>query len=100
VRSTRQSVEGAAAGRTRFIVDFAGSSLEALAPDAIVDAEISASAPASATGHGLIRNEYDGSWRLSAEFSAPPGSQPCDLTARLTLDGQPVTETWQVRWKP
>jgi len=100
VRSTRQSFEGAAAGRTRFIVDFDGDSMRGVAPDAVVTAEIMTVAPATLAGHEVIRNEHDGSWRLSAEFSAPPGSPPCDLTARLTVDGRAVTETWQVRWKP
>lgn len=100
VRSTRQSFEGAAAGRTRYIVDFDGGSMAGVAPDVAITAEITAVPPATVAEHQIIRNEHDGSWRLSMAFNAPPGSPPCDLTARLTVGGRSVTETWLARWKP
>jgi glucans biosynthesis protein len=100
VRSTRQDVTGANDGRTRYIVDFDGGSMRGLEPGADVTAEISALPPAALVEHQVIRNEHDGSWRISMSFSAPPGSPACDLTARLVTDGHPVTETWVVRWKP
>lgn len=100
VRSTRQSLEGAASGRTRYIVDFDGGSMAGIAADAAITARITTVSPASVVEHQVLRNEHDGSWRLSMTFSAPPGSPPCELSARLTLDGRAVTETWFTRWKP
>ncbi|HEY5552825.1 MAG TPA: glucan biosynthesis protein G [Opitutaceae bacterium] len=100
VRSTRQSLEGAAEGRTRYVVDFDGGSMADVAPDAAVGAEVASTTPASVVEHQVLRNEHDGSWRLLMTFSAPPGSQPCELSARLTVGGRAVTETWLTRWKP
>jgi glucan biosynthesis protein len=99
VRSTRQSFEGAGSGTTRYIVDFDGGSMAGIAQGEAVHALISANAPATLVEHQLIRNEHDGSWRLSMTFSAPPDSPPCDLTARLAVGDRDITETWLARWK-
>lgn len=99
VRSTRRSVEHAGAGRTRFVIDFEGIPADAGGTEAVT-AEISATAPATVVGHQILRNEFDGSWRLSVEFFAPPGSPSCALTARLVSGGRVLTESWLTRWRP
>jgi glucans biosynthesis protein len=99
VRSTRQSFEGTGIGNTRYIVDFDGGSMAGIAPGESVNALISANAPAKLVEHQLIRNEHDGSWRLSMTFNAPQDAPPCDLTARLAVGDRDITETWLMRWK-
>lgn len=84
-------------GAYRIIVDFAGGPLENLKPGAAVVSHVS-----EGSGNGdavdIIEHfveyvEADGNWRLSM-LVRPVGEGDPVLRGRLTLDSEPLTETW------
>ena len=99
VRSTRQTVQDGPAGRTRYVVDFAGIPAE-VAPDAPVVADIALGGPAKLEQHQVSHNPHDGTWRLVLVLAAEPGAVATDLRARLKLGDRVLSETWTLAWKP
>lgn len=85
--------------RRKFVVDFAGAELRALAADAPVQADLSASA-GTVLSPVVQKNPENGGWRLVFEFKPEPGAQAIDLRADLRLGGRILTETWIGQWTP
>ncbi|MFO8151913.1 glucan biosynthesis protein [Thioalkalivibrio sp.] len=82
----------------RYIVDFAGGALEGLGPDAAVGVQLDTSAGRLDDVH--VRRLPDGEgWRATFLLD-PAGGRAADLRLLLTLDGAPVTETWNHVWYP
>lgn len=80
----------------QFIVDFQGGALDNIAADQPVELDIS-------TQHGEVLLPQvtalpNNGWRAS--FRLPASDQPSDVRLRLTLDGEPVSETWNYVWYP
>ncbi|MEL7964830.1 glucan biosynthesis protein G [Vreelandella neptunia] len=86
----------ASQGQRQFIVDFQGGALAELTADQPVELDISAL-------HGevllpQVTSLPNNGWRAS--FRLPASDQPSDVRLRLTLNGEPVSETWNYVWYP
>jgi glucans biosynthesis protein len=85
----------------RFVVDFAGGGLAALARKAPVDALIHASRGRVelASTHALVDT---GGWRAMFDLVPPDDDkrEPIDLQLFLRLDGQRLSETWVNQYQP
>jgi glucans biosynthesis protein len=82
----------------RYVVDFSGGRLTTLGDDAPLQIRLDASG-GTLDDLRLRRLPADGGWR--ATFLLEPGNAPAvDLRLALTLDGDPVTETWNHVWYP
>lgn len=97
VRATRQGHE---AGRTRFVVDFAGLPAEFAASASAVAAEVTVTGPARIEHQQVLPNPHDGSWRLVLTVSAPADAPTSELRAHLRVGDRPLSETWAMTWKP
>ncbi len=82
----------------RYIVDFAGGALERLGPDAAVGVRLDTSS-GSVDDVGVRRLPGGEGWRATFLLK-PDGLRPADLRLVLTLDGRPITETWNHVWYP
>ncbi len=80
----------------KFVLDFTGGQLEALPPDAKVEAVVSASA-GELTQPVAQKNAVTGGWRAFFDYR-PDGGGPVELRAFLKLDEQILTETWSYQW--
>ncbi len=82
--------------RRRFVIDFGGEALAALAEDAPVEAVIKAS-----TGQienvVVQKNRHTNGWRLSFEF-LPDADNLSEMRGFLKLDNAFLTETWSYQW--
>jgi glucans biosynthesis protein len=100
VSATRQTLHEGAADRTKYVIDFDPASLSHLPAEASLTADVTASPGAQIQHAQVFRNMANGARRLVIVLSAPIGSAPVDVRARLLLDQQPVTETWTMPWQP
>ncbi|MBS0538022.1 MAG: glucan biosynthesis protein [Proteobacteria bacterium] len=98
VVSTRSGVVPAADGQRRYVVEFAGSALDALAAEQPVSADVSLSSGKLLRTH-VERVGTPGRWRVVIDFQ-PDGKKSVDLRASLALRGQKLTETWAMVWRP
>jgi periplasmic glucans biosynthesis protein len=99
VGATRRNIQDGAPDRTRFIIDFNGTSVASAPADAKVTAMVTNSGGATLS-HQVIRNEPENSWRLVLQAQAKPGTPPVEIRAQLMLDGQPLSEIWTTHWTP
>lgn len=88
--------EGTNAGERQFMVDFQGGALDDITADQPVELDLSLQ-------QGEIRLPQvtalpNNGWRAS--FRLPASDQPRDIRLRLTLEGNPVSETWNYVWYP
>jgi glucans biosynthesis protein len=80
----------------QFIVDFQGGALDDIAANQPVQLDISMQ-----EGEVLLPQATalpNNGWRAS--FRLPASDQPSDVRLRLTLNGEPVSETWNFVWYP
>lgn len=80
----------------QFIVDFQRGALDDIAADQPVELDISAQ-----LGEVLLPQVTalpNNGWRAS--FRVPANDQPSDVRLRLTLNGEPISETWNYVWYP
>lgn len=84
--------------RRHFTVDFRGGELEGLAADQPVEARLDTS---SGRVHHLQARPLPAGrgWRASFRLD-PDGRHPADMRLRLTLRGEPLSETWSHVWYP
>ncbi|HDZ47297.1 hypothetical protein LCGC14_0027070 [marine sediment metagenome] len=88
--------DSAVGEQRQFIVDFQGGALEDLAADQPVELDISIQ-----DGDVLLPQVTalpNNAWRAS--FRLPASDTPADVSLRLTLNGEPVSETWNYVWYP
>ncbi|AAZ97264.1 putative periplasmic glucans biosynthesis signal peptide protein [Thiobacillus denitrificans ATCC 25259] len=78
----------------QYIVDFAGPSLDALAPDAAVKAVVSANANGQIVERNVYRNAANGTWRMSLRVKQRRVAQPVELRAFLQHGKDTLSETW------
>ncbi|WP_244511339.1 glucan biosynthesis protein [Vreelandella arcis] len=88
--------DASSSAQRQFIVDFQGGALADLTADQPIELDISAQ-----QGEVLLPQLTalpDNAWRAS--FRLPANDQPSDVRLRLTLNGKPVSETWNYVWYP
>tara|TARA_R110002051_G_scaffold6665_1_gene31991 strand:- start:4397 stop:5962 length:1566 start_codon:yes stop_codon:yes gene_type:complete len=88
--------DSSASEQRQFIVDFQGGALDEIAADQPVELDISAQ-----LGEVLLPQVTalpNNGWRAS--FRVPANNQPSDVRLRLTLNHEPVSETWNYVWYP
>ncbi|ETX09933.1 glucan biosynthesis protein D [Marinomonas ushuaiensis DSM 15871] len=84
----------------RFVVDFAGGSLEMLGNDTKVKAVITSSEGRTEIESARPLHSIDG-YRAMFDLVPPEGkSKPINLRVYLEVNGQPLTETWLYQWMP
>ncbi len=84
---------GEQANALRFVVDFEGEELAALAPDAPVVSTVVGGEGTEVLEHFVQFIEPKAMWRLSILARPAPG-KILALRAFLSLEGKPVSETW------
>ena len=92
--ATRQD-SGAKGDTKRFVIDFGGTELNALADDRPPVAVITTPSPSVAEllDHHVLRNPDTGGWRLAFQIK-PKTDAPIELRAYLRGDAGAMTETW------
>jgi glucans biosynthesis protein len=100
VVSTRRTVQDGAPGRTHFIIEFTPGSPRGVKESQPPVADVQTPEGVQVVEKQVIRNEIDGLWRLSLRLAAKPGAPAADIRARLLVEGKPLTETWDMSWKP
>lgn len=97
VADTRSGLADDKQGR-EYVIDFTGDAVKSLTTAQPPNVEVHASA-------GQIRNIFSepnpdiGGWRIGFEL-VPGGEKLVEVTARLSKDNQPLTESWMFRWTP
>lgn len=91
-----EQADSSSSEQRQFIVDFQGGALDDLTADQSVELDISIQ-----EGEILLPQVTalpNNGWRAS--FRLPASNQPSDVRLRLTLNGEPVSETWSYVWYP
>jgi glucans biosynthesis protein len=105
-RTARTKVEGA----RKFIVDFAGTRLDALSADKPVEGVVTVGSGAKFMEQQVFKNRFTGGWRLvfqilpdealSTDKDRPKTKGPVELRAFLKLGDNVLTETWSYAYEP
>ncbi|HZP41696.1 MAG TPA: glucan biosynthesis protein [Candidatus Binatia bacterium] len=83
----------------RWVLDFEGPALAALAADRPPRAVVTASRGARVYDQHVYKNPVTGGWRLAFQMK-PKTPEPVELRAYLARDGDVLTETWSSAWLP
>ena len=75
-------------------VDFEGPALQQLAPDAVVEARVSADANARLLELRAFRNSVTGGWRVAMRLRREDDKKPVELRGHLHHGQQTLSETW------
>jgi glucans biosynthesis protein len=78
----------------QYLVDFAGPALDALPPDAELEAVVTAVANAQVLETNAYRNDAAGGWRMTLRIRRLDPAQPTELRAFLRSGQHALTETW------
>ena len=81
-------------GDIAFVVDFDGLELRALGGEPKLQAVVSVDSNAELHERNLIRNDVNGTWRMSLRFKRLDASKPIELRAYLAQDNHSISETW------
>jgi glucans biosynthesis protein len=84
----------------RFVVDFDGANLQALAADAAIEHVLTASDGAKIVHSTLLKNPVNGRWRVAFALKADGSGRPVELRCFLKLPPDTLTETWSYLWQP
>lgn len=84
----------------RFLVEFAGATLNERGADAPPEAVVTAREGAKITHTSVQKNPYDGSWRVAFVVRAVPPGRPIELRCFLRAAPHVLTETWSYLWQP
>ncbi|MEX0604051.1 MAG: glucan biosynthesis protein G [Marinobacter sp.] len=90
---------GSVEGAYRIIVDFAGGKLDTLDAQASVVSSATGGADVEILEHFVEYSEPDKSWRLSMLVRPAPAAL-MSVRAYLSMDGEPLTETWTYELPP
>lgn len=101
VHATRQGRSQAQEpDRHRFIVDFDGERLRALAEDAGVEAVLDLGPGATELHRTVQKNDTNGMWRVAVAVKPDGSKRPVELRCFLRLKQEALTETWSYLWQP
>ncbi|QSR83986.1 glucan biosynthesis protein [Methylacidimicrobium sp. B4] len=78
----------------RFVLDFSGNRLRALAEDAPLRAIVESDPSAEIGEIHVLKNAVDQSWQVVFTAGRPGSSSPVRLRCRLELEQETLTETW------
>jgi len=81
-------------GSIGFIIDFEGSALEKLSPDAKIDGVISVDGNGELLERTTYRNEVTGGWRVSLRLHRLDENKPVEMRAYLRSEAATLSETW------
>lgn len=81
----------------KFVVDFKGGALEAMAPDAALEVKAEASA-GKIVSTTLSKVAANGVWRLVLDVETD-GQALIELKATVSANGTPITETWLYQYR-
>jgi len=82
-------------------IDFDGPDLDAIPEAESPKAMASCSENARIYETQVLRNAFDGTWRVLLKFEPKEGnSEPVDLRCTLEIADKPVSETWAYLWSP
>jgi glucans biosynthesis protein len=81
-------------GQMQYLVDFAGPTLAALPPDAVVRVVASADANGRIEEQNAYFNPATRTWRMQLRVSPIDPAQPVELRAFLQHGNDSLTETW------
>jgi glucans biosynthesis protein len=101
VISTRRD-RGTEADAYRFVIDFRGRKLAAIAGDEVLRGVVSVASgehAAQLLDQHVVKNPVNGDWRLTFQVR-PKGKAPVDLRAFLEQKGEALTETWSYTLLP
>ncbi|MBI5691714.1 MAG: glucan biosynthesis protein [Verrucomicrobia bacterium] len=87
-------------GFERFVVDFDGRELQALAAGAVVEPVVTVGTGARLHHATAQKNPINGSWRAAFTLRPDGTGQPVELRCFLRRDGKAMTETWSYLWQP
>lgn len=82
----------------KFVIDFEGGVIGNLSPDTLLKAEANISR-GEIVGSAISRIANTGIWRLALDIR-PAGSEPVEMNAHLSFEGERLSETWLYQWRP
>jgi periplasmic glucans biosynthesis protein len=87
-------------GEVQYVVDFAGPALDALGPDAVVQAVVTADENARITERNVYRNPSANTWRMQLRVQRLNLDKSIELRAFLQHSNDVLTETWTTLIQP
>jgi glucans biosynthesis protein len=83
-----------------FFIEFAAAPQAPWKAEEIPAPDIASSTGTAITESKIEWNDFNKTWRVSFYASTPENNRPHELTCRLLIGGQAVTETWSYTWMP
>jgi glucan biosynthesis protein len=83
-----------------FFVEFFGFALAKLKQGEVPTAEVTSSTGAGIADVKVEWNDFNKTWRMSFYASTPEEKKPNELSCRLLLNREVLTETWTYTWMP
>jgi glucans biosynthesis protein len=87
-------------GLERFVVDFDGAKLRALAGGAKLEPVVTVGDGAKLNHATLQKNEINGTWRVAFTIRPDGSGRPVELRCFLRDASASLTETWSYLWPP
>ncbi len=101
VVSTRAGSDAQFPGASQFVIDFDGPLFDQIPEDKPPTAIANCSGTAHIADNFVIRNRYDGTWRVFLKVQPKPGDHdPVDLRCTLQQGTNVIGETWTYQWSP
>lgn len=101
VRATRRGKSAVyEPGFERFVVDFTGSKLQALAAATPLEPVVSVGAGASFHHATVQKNPINGTWRAAFTIKPDGSGRPVELRCFVRQGDEALTETWSYLWQP
>src|SRR5699024_8799435 len=86
-------------GTTKFVIDYSGNKLDALAEDSGVRGVVEVNHDAKIVENRVLKNPYVHGWRQVIQVLPSP-RQPITVRAYLARDSDTLTETWDYVMPP
>jgi glucans biosynthesis protein len=85
----------------RFVLEFAGSYLNAQPDDPAIEALVAVSGGAKQENRAVVvKNRFSGAWRVAFEIRPDRSGSPVELRCFLRKGQHVLTETWSYLWNP
>jgi glucans biosynthesis protein len=101
VRSTRHGKSAHyEPGFERFVIDFDGAKLKAMAADAKIEHVVTVTGGGKLNHSSLQKNSINGTWRVAFTVKPDGSGKPVELRCFLRKTPDALTETWTYLWQP